>query len=190
MVRIDPVQLAARYWIPIALLMVCGSVFGAIALKHIPNQQFQLLLGVAFLLTAAWFLFRVPQPRENSPAPVRANSMDLGVGTLAGFCGGFIGINAPPLVLYFGRYLNKRYLRRLLVLIFIPAALAQTVTFIINGLFEQRILFWGLLLIPSMIAGIFLGNHTFHRISESWFRRALGLLLVVVSARLIFKGTV
>jgi uncharacterized membrane protein YfcA len=190
MVRIDPLHLAPRYWIPIAILMMAGSVLGAIALKHIPNHQFQLILGVAFLMTALWFLFRVPQPRDKPRPPASAKAMDLGVGTFAGFCGGFIGINAPPLILYFSRHLDKRYLRRLLVLIFIPAAMAQTATFIVNGLFDRQILIWGLLLFPSMLAGIYLGNHTFHRISENWFRRALGVLLVVVSIRLIVKGAI
>ena len=110
------------------------------------------------------------------------------MGGFAGFCGGFVGINAPPLVLYFSRCLDKRHLRRLLVLIFIPAAVAQTGTFVVNGLFDRQVLIWGLLSIPSMIVGIYLGNHTFHRISEKGFRRALGMLLVFVSVRLILKG--
>jgi uncharacterized membrane protein YfcA len=114
--------------------------------------------------------------------------MDLGVGALAGFCGGFIGINAPPMVLHFGRYLDKRYLRRLLVLIFIPAAVAQTTTFALNGMLTRRVLVWGGLMLPSMVAGIYLGNRTFRWISETWFRRVLGLFLAVVSVRLIFKG--
>jgi uncharacterized membrane protein YfcA len=49
-------------------------------------------------------------------------------------------------------------------------------------------LIWGLLLIPSMVVGIFLGNRTFRRISEHGFRRVLGGFLVVVSIRLIIKG--
>lgn len=188
MIRVDPLPLKMQYWVPIALLMIVGSVIGAISLAHIPNQQFQLILGGVFFLAALWFLFRVPRPREMSVQPTRASGLDLLVGWLAGFFGGFIGINAPPLVLHFSRYLDKRYLRRLLVLIFIPAAAAQTVTFWVNGLLTQRVLTWGVLMLPSMIAGIILGNHTFHRISEGWFRRVLGLLLVVVSVRLIIKG--
>lgn len=188
MVHVDPVPMAGRYWMPIALLMVLGSVLGAVALKHIPNQHFQLILGAAFLATALWFLFRVPRPREMSNQPAMASGMDLGVGSLAGFCGGFIGINAPPLVLHFSRYLNKRNLRRLLVLIFIPAAVAQTATFWVNGLLTQRVWIWGMLMIPSMVAGIYLGNHTFHRMSEGWFRRVLGVFLALVSVRLILKG--
>lgn len=132
MVRIDPVPLPRRYWCPISLLMVAGSVAGAMALKQIPNQQFQLILGSAFLLTALWFLFHAPAPRNRRDIPSAAGGLDLGVGAAAGFCGGFIGINAPPLILHFSR--------------------------------------------------------TFHRISETMFRRTLGLFLVFVSIRLILKG--
>jgi len=188
MVRVDPVRLAGRYWVPIALFMIAGSVLGAMALRHIPNRQFQLILGSAFLLTALWFIFRAAQPRDATTQPTQADGMDLGVGAFAGFCGGFIGINAPPLVLHFSRFLDKRHLRRLLVLIFIPAAAAQTATFAVNGMLTRRILLWGLLMLPTMAAGIYLGNRTFHRISESWFRRVLGVFLGVVSVRLIIKG--
>lgn len=188
MVRVDPVPLSVRYWGPIAGLMVAGSVAGAAALKYVPNQQFQLILGAAFFLTALWFLFRAPRPGGAYRSPSAATAPDLGVGAFSGFCGGFIGINAPPLVLHFSRYLDKRHLRRLLVLIFIPAAMAQTATFVANGLFEQRILVWGLLTFPSMALGIYLGNHTFHKISETGFRRALGAFLVLVSVRLIYRA--
>lgn len=188
MVRVDPVPLSRRYWIPISLLMIVGSVAGAITLEGIPSQQFQLILGGAFLLIALWFLFRVPPPQEVRDPPTTAGGMDLGVGTVAGFCGGFIGINAPPLVLHFSRSLDKRRLRRLLVLIFIPAAVAQTATFVANGLFSQQVMIWGLLMLPAMFVGVWLGNRTFHHISESVFRRTLGALLVFVSIRLILKG--
>lgn len=188
MVRVDPLPLPKRYWIPIAVLMVAGSVLGAMALAVIPNQPFQLILGTAFLVTALWFLFQVPAPRENRELPDRAGAMDLGIGTVAGFCGGFIGINAPPLVLHFSRDLDKRRLRRLLVLIFIPAAMAQTLTFAANSLLDQQVLVWGLFMLPAMVVGIKLGNRTFHRISETMFRKILGLLLVCVSVRLMLKG--
>lgn len=188
MVPVDPVPLAKRYWIPISVFMVGGSVIGAAALKIIPNQSFQLVLGSVFLLTAMWFLLRVPGPRARSHPPSRVRAGDLGIGAVAGFCGGFVGINAPPLVLHFSSFLDKRHLRRLLVLIFLPAAVAQTATFILNGLFDKQVFIWGLLLIPSMGLGIYLGNHTFHRISEIWFRRALGGFLVLVSVRLIVRG--
>lgn len=188
MLRVDPVPIPRRYWVPIALLMILGSVAGALALQRIPNRPFQIILGGAFLLTALWFLLRAPAAGCRPGPPTAAGPMDLGVGLLAGFCGGFIGINAPPLVLHFGRWLEKRHLRRLLVLIFIPAAAAQTSTFVLNGLFDRRVMLWGLLMLPSMAVGVWLGNHTFNRISEGMFHRILGLFLVFVSVRLILRA--
>lgn len=188
MVKVDPLPLPNRYWMPISGLMVTGSVLGAITLDIIPNQQFQMVLGGAFLLTALWFLFRVPSPQKSSEPPTRADTMDLGVGTIAGFCGGFIGINAPPLVFHFSRALDKRRLRRLLVLIFIPSAMAQTATFAVNGLLDRQVMVWGLLMLPALPLGIWLGNRTFHHISESMFRRILGLFLIFISIRLILRG--
>lgn len=118
---------------------------------------------------------RVPGPQRNAEVPARASIADLGVGGFAGFCGGVIEINAPPLIIHFGCYLDKRHLRRLLVLIFIPAAIAQTAMFYMNGLLSTQIAIWGVLILPSMFLGIYLGNHSFHNLSEVWFRRVLGL---------------
>ncbi len=66
--------------------------------------------------------------------------------------------------------------------------MAQTATFVANGLFSRQVMVWGLLMLPAMLVGIWLGKRTFNRISESMFRRTLGLLLVFVSIRLILKG--
>lgn len=188
MINVDPVPLPRGYWMPIALFMIIGSILGAIALDHIPNQLFQIVLGVVFLITAFWFLLRTPLAKRNTDIQKSASPFDLIVGGFAGFCGGFVGVNAPPLVLHFSLYLDKSALRRLLVLIFIPAAVAQTVTFSINGLLSREVMIWGVLTFPSMILGIYLGNRSFHKISEVWFRRALGVMLVIVSIRLILRG--
>lgn len=187
MIKIDPVPLPMRYWIPISILMVIGSILGAWALKVIPKEIFEMVLGIAFLFVSAWFIAKkvVPLTEETSP-PQKASLLDLAIGLFGGFCGGFIGVNAPPLVFHFGMHLNKRQLRRLLVLIFIPAAIAQTLTFWWAGMMSQEILIYGLAILPCMVAGIYAGNKAFHKISENLFRRVLGLLLLIVSARLIF----
>ena len=188
MLKVDPIPLAPRYWVPVAVAMIIGSVVGALTLKVIPSQSFDLVLGVAFLMTGFWFFFRAASTADlSSSAPTTASSTDLGVGTFAGFCGGFIGVNAPPLVLHFGRHLNKRFLRRLLVLIFIPAAISQTATFAISGMLNEEIIILGVLILPAMVLGIHLGNKAFFLISETTFRRILGVLLVVIATRLILR---
>jgi uncharacterized membrane protein YfcA len=180
--------LKARYWVPIAAAMVMGSIAGAATLKIIPVGHFQFVLGVVFFLTSGWFLFKPAPASGLDQGPERANVLDIAVGTFAGFCGGFVGVNAPPLVTYAGRQLNKRLLRRLLVLIFIPAAMAQTATFAANDLLTRDILMGGLSMLPGMVVGIYLGNKSFHKFSEAQFRRILAVFLLIVSACLIFNG--
>ncbi len=186
MIGVDPVPLERKYWIPVSITMVIGSILGACALKIIPKEFFEVILGLAFLLVSFWFLFKRPQARtEENPAPAQASNPDLFFGLFSGFCGGFVGVNAPPLVFHFGKALNKRQLRRMLVLIFIPAAIAQTLTFYMNGLMTGQIMLYGLAMLPFMVAGIYAGNRAFHKVSEAGFRRVLGLLLIIVSIKLI-----
>ncbi len=188
MLKVDPVPLKTRYWVPIAAGMVGGSILGAVTLKIISNEHFQLLLGIVFFLTAGYFLFKSGGPAGQSSSPERANVLDVAVGIFAGFCGGFVGVNAPPLVTYAGMHLDKRLLRRLLILIFIPAAIAQTATFAVNGLLDRSIFIYGLLMLPGMAVGIYLGNKSFQKISEIQFRRILAGFLLIVSGCLIFEG--
>jgi len=188
MLRVDPVPLKARYWLPIAGGMVVGSVLGAALLKVMPGAPFQVLLGAVFFATSGWFFFKIPQSTGVSVSPARANVLDVAVGLFAGFCGGFVGVNAPPLVTYAGKRLNKQLLRRLLVLIFIPAAIAQTGTFAVNGLLGGKTFIYGLIMLPGMALGIWIGNKSFHKISEVQFRRILAVFLLVVSVCLIWQG--
>ncbi len=186
MLKIDPVSIEKRYWIPIAAFMAVGSALGAIALTIIDKDIFEIVLGCAFLIVSLWWLIFKTKIRERDlKTPESSNPLDWLISSICGFLGGFIGVNAPVLITWFSRQLGKAHLRRLLVLIFIPAALAETGTFIVTGLFTKQILLYGLFMIPFMAAGIYLGNKSFHKISETAFRRILGVFLLIASVKLI-----
>lgn len=187
MLRLDPVRLSTGFWLPIALAMGAGAVAGAMTLKCVEPGVFELILGVIFLTVAFRFLFMANQDlSKQEGAPESAAAKDLSISSFAGFCGGFVGINAPVLITHFGRYLNKQYLRRLLVLIFIPSAFAQTGTFYLNGMLNAQLVLYAILSMPTAALGIYIGNKFHHRISETWFKRLLGGFLLVVSMKLIF----
>lgn len=188
MVNVDPVKMSANYWGWVAVFMVLGSIIGAFALVHTPSQAFQLLLGIVLLATSILFFIQKKQSGNTGSAPNVSSRKDLLAATISGVFSGYVGISAPPLVYYFGRYLDKRYLRRLLVLVYIPAVTIQTVVFWMNGLLTTEVFIWGLLMLPGMFLGVHLGNLTFNQISESLFRKLLGLLLIVASLRLLISG--
>lgn len=183
--RLDPISISRKFWMPIAGVMIVGSIIGASALKIIESRLFEIILGIGFFISSINLLYQSRAVKTVKNVPEKAHMIDLGVGLFSGFCGGFIASNAPPLVLHFGRFLDKRHLRRFLILIFLSAAIAQTATFVVNGLFTKDVLFYGLAIFPSMFIGVFLGKKAYAHVSESTFKRILAVLLIFVSVKLI-----
>ena len=189
MYRIDPQPAPRRYWCPIAALMIAGAVIGGIALKLTPPKSFEKLLGFAILAAGIWFI--VWRGKRGSrlfleKMPSKSGIKDCLVGFLGGISGAFVGINSPILILYFGGYLAKGPMRRLLVLILLPSAVMQVATYSALGLMSRQILIYALFALPGLLLGIYFGNVTFVRISEKIFGLILGGVLILLSWGLIF----
>ena len=168
--------------------MIGGAVIGGIALKLTPLQSFEKMLGGAILAAGIWFIIwrgkRGPLSfLENMPP--KSSSRDCLIGFLGGLSGGFVGINSPIFILYFGSYLAKGPMRRLLVLILLPSAFIQVGTYAALGLMSRQILFYAMTALPGLLLGIYCGNRTFFRISEKIFGLVLGGVLVLLSWGLI-----
>lgn len=181
-------HLPLLFWLPIAVTMSLAGACGAWALGHVPPDLFRLILGGAFLLLAVWF-FVQPYNGAGGKAPPRASALSLVVAAFSGFCGGFMAVNAAPLVAYFGRLLDKAHLRRLFILIFLPAAGAQTATYAATGLLTREALAYSLCLLPMMALGLWMGNRGFRAMPEQFFRHVLAALVFVSAVRLIWQGS-
>ena len=188
MIRLKSVQLAPTYWAPIALAIAVGSVFGAMALKYVPSDVFKTILGVVFFFAALWFGWKRRLATQFPPPPQSPVPTDLAVATGSGFLGGFVGINASPLVMYFGSRLDKLHMRRLFVLIFTASTTVQTATYIANGMMTREAVVLSFFLAPAVLVGIYFGNRTFLRIPEVIFGRILAVFLVLAALRMIWQG--
>ena len=188
MYRIDPQPAGRRYWWPIAVLMIIGAVLGAVALKLTPLKSFEKILGITILASGIWFIIWRGKQKSDSflkKLPEKARLKDNVIGFLGGLSGGFVGINSPIFILYFGSRLAKGPLRRLLVLILLPSAISQVATYTFLGLMSTRIVLYSLISLPGLLLGIYLGNRTFFRISEKFFGAILGGVLILLSWGLI-----
>ena len=188
MYRIDPLPASRRYWWPIAALMIIGAVFGGIALKFTPLKSFETILGLAILAAGIWFIIWRGKQKSNTfleQLPQKGRLTDYAIGLLGGFSGGFVGINSPIFILYFGSYLARGPMRRLLVLILLPSSIAQLVTYTTLGLMSSQIVLYALISLPGLFLGIYIGNRTFFRISEKIFGTLLGAVLILLSWGLI-----
>jgi uncharacterized membrane protein YfcA len=117
--------------------------------------------------------------------PPKSGVKDCLIGFLGGLSGGFVGINSPIFILYFGSCLAKGPMRRLLVLILLPSAVIQVATYSTLGLMTREILLYALFALPGLLLGIYFGNRTFFRISEKVFGVVLGGVLILLSWGLI-----
>jgi uncharacterized membrane protein YfcA len=188
MYRIDPQPAPRRYWCPIAALMICGAVIGAVALKLTPLKSFEKILGITILAAGIWFIIWRGKKNSNSfqeQMPQKGGVKDYLIGFIGGLSGGFVGINSPIFILYFGSYLAKGPMRRLLVLILLPSAVSKVVTYTALGLMNSQILLYSMICLPGLLLGIFIGNRTFFRISEKIFGTILGGVLIALSWGLI-----
>ncbi len=188
MYRIDPQPAPRRYWYPIAALMIAGAVIGGVALKLTPLKSFEKMLGFAILAAGIWFIIWRGKRSSRSfleKMPPKSGVKDCLIGFLGGLSGAFVGINSPILILYFGGYLAKGPMRRLLVLILLPSAVIQVATYTALDLMNRQIMLYALFALPGLLLGIYLGNRTFFRISEKIFGTILGGVLIALSWGLI-----
>ena len=186
MLGVDKMRIPPQFLYPSIVAMMIGSGLGALALLHVPHRLFEFLLGLAFIIAAIWFWRYTPSSEgemSGTEWPPSASPRDIMVSLFAGVCGGFVGINAAPLVIHFGSYLSKRLLRRFLVIIFLPAAIVQSASFSFFGLVTPDLLFYALLMLPGLALGIYAGNHFFLRLSEQRFRRFLAFIIFIIALK-------
>lgn len=185
MLHHDTKTVKRGFWVPVTTTMFIGGVCGAMALKYIDPHIFEIILGSAFLIISFWMIINPNFTQQSDTAPKKAKLSDTLMGYFGGFCNGFIGLSAVPLIAYFSRYFDKKHLRRFLVLVYLPVSFAQTGTFAINGMLTKQILIYGLIMLPFIFVGLFVGNKAHHKIPEIWFKRILGAFLAFVSTKLI-----
>lgn len=187
MLNIDKKVIVQSFWLPITLAMMVGGICGAMALKYVDARIFEFVLGSGFLIVSLWLIADTDKTDVlDKKAPHKAGLIDNVMGMFAGFCNGFIGLSAVPLITYFSRVLTKKGLRRFLVLLYLPVSSVQTGTFFINGMLTREIVIYGLVMLPFMVLGLYCGNKIHYRVSEIWFKRILGAFMAFVSIRLIF----
>ncbi len=187
----DPVSGGRKYWGPLAVAIVAGSVVGGVLLSLVNPDLFRVVLAVAILGLAIWFaLFRSRSEGSQlaDGLPSRASSSDMIASASGGILGGFLGISGPPILWHFGRRFTRRVLRQVLIPIFLAAAIARVVTYAGAGLVDQSVLIYYCISLPGLLLGIFVGNKIFLSISEKVFSRAIGIILFVAGVRLLVWG--
>lgn len=177
-------SLDPKVYLPLAALVLAGSVPGALLLKHADVQVIKLVFGVVVALLGGEMLVR-----EHKKSPGRASKPVLAlIGVAAGMLCGLFGVGAL-LAAYMGRVTeDSGAFKANISAVFIADNTFRVVLYSILGLLTADTVKTVLLLMPFGLLGLFAGIRCGRRMNETLIRRATALLLVLSGISLIVKN--
>ncbi len=116
-----------------------------------------------------------------------SKSSYLGMGLFAGLCNGAAAVGGLPTFLASVR-LNMQQLRATLVLFFFGADLILILSVSAHDLYHQSLVIYSAMMVLPMALGIQIGTVFFHKLNEKSLRRAVILLLLLLSVTGIVRG--
>ncbi len=182
--------LQKSFYLPMVIAIVIGSVVGSVILTLVPAVYFDLLFGLLLLPLGLWMMLARRQDRdrdqENS-IPAKPANNTIWLSTLSGCMGGLSGITGPVLAWHLSRSYNKANFRSIMVPLLLASAITRVIIYGATGSVSLDVLVLVALAIPGLILGLRTGNKIFQRVSQAWFTRIVGGLVVVSGVKLLAK---
>ena len=185
-----PYLASERLDLPLATLLaaaaVPGVLVGARLAKRTPAARLRRLFGVALFAAGIWLLAAPPAANAATaiwPWPANA-ALGFGIGFLAGLLGVGGGTALVP-ILVLGERIPQHTAQGISLLLIAPVGVVGAISYARGGHLATRVL-PGLLIGGAL--GAVLGALAAHRISAPSLSRLFAVLLLFVSAQMIFRG--
>ena len=177
-------SLDPKVYLPLAALVLAGSIPGAFLLKHVDARAVKVLFGVVVAVLGAEMF-----SREYSKKRLRSSKIVLAIiGVTAGVLCGLFGVGAL-LAAYVSRVTEDGdSFKANISAVFIVDNAFRIVLYSILGLLTFDTLKTALLLIPFALVGLFLGTKCSSRMDESLVKKITAVLLVLSGISLILKN--
>ena len=177
-------SLNPKVYLPLAALVLAGSIPGAFLLKHVDARAVKVLFGVVVAALGAEMF-----SREYSKKRLRSSKIVLAIiGVTAGVLCGLFGVGAL-LAAYVSRVTEDGgSFKANISAVFIVDNTFRIVLYSALGLLTFDTLKTALLLLPFALAGLFLGMKCSSRMNESLVKKITSILLVLSGISLILKN--
>jgi len=178
------VETIKEYW-PIALTLCLALLISTQLVRDMDTQALFLVLGLVSVAFAVTSLIRPPPPIPEKwkvwLGPV--------TGLFAGMIGGLTTVWGPPIVMYFlATGMQKDDFIRAAGVIWFIGTLPLMAGFIANGLVNTTTAPISLLMVPTAVAGFWLGEKIRARIDPARFRKALLWFFLLVGLNLLRRA--
>lgn len=171
--------------VPIGLIAVLLTPVGLLLLSATPPQMARVL--IALVAMGAFLIVLFPVRPGRAPGRVLTGA----TGAAAGLLTGFAGMPGPPIVPYYlRRGVAPPVARASMMSVFLMTSAASTAAALLLRLGGGREALVALALLPSVLAGNWLGGRAFGRVSDAAWRGFVGVILglagLVALSRLLF----
>lgn len=168
--------------LPLIVATGLGSPVGVIVLSSMNGVWALRVLAVVIIASAAAQAV-AKDALFGRPTPVKGASMGFAGGVL----GGAFGTAGPPIALYMHLTHEPKVARSALYLIFTTTGCISLTGHIIAGHTSPQLFATGLVLLPAVFAGSWVGDATAARCNAGLFRYIILVLLAILGAMLLFR---
>ncbi len=173
-----------RFW-PMLLTMMIGLALGAQLLATLETRYLYGIVGtMVTVFTSLSFLHPTMRLDPKYKTPV-----GMGIGALAGACGGVAGIWGPPISMYLiALDLKKDEFIGTVGLIWFLGAIPLGIFYTLNGIVGTHNVLYSLAGCVPAVAGLLVGQRIRRRIPQESFRRVLMGTLFIIGLNLIRRA--
>lgn len=173
-----------RFW-PLLITMLVFLGVGAQLVVMLDSTWLYLAVGVMVSVFTALGLLH---PTLRLP-PKGEKPVGVGIGALAGICGGMGGIWGPPISMYLiALDLKKNEFIGTVGLVWFLGSIPLCAFYVMNGVLGSNNVYYSLAACVPSFAGLWVGQHIRRRIPQDTFRKVLMATLFVIGLNLIRRA--
>lgn len=165
--------LRTRIWLPMALLLIAGTIPGTLLLKNADTRVLKLVFGVFIMIIGVLMLYNELSQRKIKPSKL----LLLTVGILAGVSSGLFGVGVLLVVYVSMTTEEMSSFKGNICAIFFAENVVRVVMYLFLGIFTASVLKNAAVVAPFMWLGLFLGQRASSFLDE---RKARILLMSVL----------
>jgi hypothetical protein len=173
-----------RICVPLAVLVILGSIPGTLFLKNVDTHRIKLLFGVVIILIGLNMLYGEFHPRKS-----KGSRLLLGlIGLLSGLLCGLYGIGAL-LGAYLGRVTEDSHgFKANICVVFLVENTFRLVFYTLWGIITLERLRQALILYPFMLLGLWLGMCSSRKLDEKLVKKLVIVTLILSGVPLIVSS--
>lgn len=175
-----------KIWLPLTVLVVAGSIPGIFLLKHTDAGLLKVIFGIAVIIIGIEMLFR--EMKSSNGKSGGSKIILVLIGIISGLLCGLYGVGAL-LAAYVSRVSeNSHEFKANICVVFVVENTIRIILYAATGILTLAVLKQVVMLIPFMLAAVFLGMKSSSVLNEKVIKKIVIVLLILSGIVLIINN--